>query len=401
VRPHHMRCSSRPTRDSLAWCLLANELLLSGAVVTCHRRGSGVHRYLRGGSRSSRKKQSAEAARAVPPTRLWSAAGGAAGPRRRVVMSAEAAAVRPHACLCVLRLEAVDLDDLGGDITPEEEQSLGERGLRQFIEAQTSIHDGVGQRRAACAIGTHDLDTIDWGSNAVAVAGAPSSEPNAAGASESRLNTLLIDARPPASVAMVPLKAESDCAMTVEAVIGAAVASTSRGGPVAAARRYAAPLASLPRVALLLDASGVVLSLPPLTNAKHSAVHACSRSILVEVTSATSLGVCRQAALDLIAELIDIVEKSPRELNGSTDAGSAPEPESAGEQGSAPAEVVAAAASAAARVDRAMTLAGATMPRRMRVTVEPLDVVCGWSLHSVRSRFPSIDELRAFDEGGG
>ena len=33
-----------------------------------------------------------------------------------------------------------------------------------------------------------------------------------------------------------------------------------------------------------------------------------------------------------------------------------------------------------------------------RVTVEPVDVVCGWAMGSVRARFPSVPELRSFDE---
>ena len=74
-------------------------------------------------------------------------------------MSAEAAAVRPHACFCILRLEAVEAMGATTSALTASDEGLGDRRLRQFIDAQTAIHDRVGQRRVACAIGTHDLES--------------------------------------------------------------------------------------------------------------------------------------------------------------------------------------------------------------------------------------------------
>ena len=70
---------------------------------------------------------------------------------------------------------------------------------------------------------------------------------------------LVIDARPPEEVVMVPLKAEGDTELTrarpASEVIAAALANESRDGAASGARKYASMLAELPRVPVLLDAA--------------------------------------------------------------------------------------------------------------------------------------------------
>ena len=145
--------------------------------------------------------------------------------------------MRPHMCMCVLRLESTATAAAATYV------GLGARRLQRFIEAQTHIHDdsALGGKRTLCAIGTHDLETVRcWSTNN-----------NAASPEVCVPSTLLIDARPPSDVLMVPLKAVTDTAVSVQAVIDQALAETSHGGPGAAARKYATVLASLPRVPLL------------------------------------------------------------------------------------------------------------------------------------------------------
>lgn len=230
-------------------------------------------------------------------------------------MSVESVAVRPHMCMCVLHL--------GG-------ASFTEDSLKAFIDAQTAIHDGIGRRRAACAIGTHDMATIPPGG-------------------------LTVDACPAAEVVLVPLKAmEEECEggaapqpRSAAAVIAAALADTSRDGAASGARKYASELAGIPRVPVLLDATGAVLSLPPLTNAVHSRVTLETKTILVECSSIESLAVCRAASLELIARTVAIFETGPDE------------------------------AAAAATV-----------------LVQPVSVLNGWGQAHARATFPLWDELR-------
>lgn len=74
---------------------------------------------------------------------------------------------------------------------------------------------------------------------------------------------LVIDARPPEEVVMVPLKAENDTELPGERararpaseVIAAALANESRDGAATGARKYASMLVELPRVPVLVDAA--------------------------------------------------------------------------------------------------------------------------------------------------
>ena len=372
--------------------------------------------HLRGGSRSEKKKAAAEAADSIPPTRLFSAT--AQPPqRKRVAITAEAVAVRPYMCMCVLRLEPVGAAECGGEAAGV---GLGPERLRRLIEEQNRIHDdaSLGAKRTRCAIGTHDFATIRCWSPATTAASADGA---------AAFQAMAIDAQPPGEAVMVPLKSDTGATVTVQAILSAALAETTHGGPAAAARKYATMLEALPRVPLLLDSDGVVVSLPPLTNAKHTAVHAGTSAILVEVSSAVSPDACREAALALIAATIELVENpkiAEREPEpepglpggGLAAAASADEEEIASVvdaeisrttrlQALQPQTASTAIATATAEIEEGdwpesppsaheVVVAQAAA----RVTVEPIDVVCGWAVQRVRARFPSIAELRSFDE---
>jgi hypothetical protein len=118
-----------------------------------------------------------------------------------LLCSVEAVAVRPHACLCVVHLT----DGTGS--TPET--------LKAFIDAQTVIHDTIGRRREACAIGTHDMRFVQLG------LGLDQAEATTAGG---RGAALCIDARPPEDVMLVPLKAAADVDGRVDAAAKEAAA---------------------------------------------------------------------------------------------------------------------------------------------------------------------------------
>lgn len=240
-----------------------------------------VLNHLRGGSRTGQKKEAAAAADAVAPQRLWSTEG--AETTVTATVSVEAVAVRPFCCICVMHF-APGIQ-------------FSEETLRAFIDAQTAIHDGpIGRRREGCGIGTHDMATIPPASGTVP--------------------TLRIDAAPPAEVTLVPLKmgladlqpGAGEALRPASGVIAAALAVEGRDGASSGARKYAGMLAGLPRVPVLLDSAGTVLSLPPLTNALHSLVTVATTSILIECSSTESEAVCREASLELIARTMAIFE---------------------------------------------------------------------------------------------
>lgn len=178
--------------------------------------------------------------------------------------------------------------------------------IASVLVRQTTIHDTIGRRREACAIGTHDMAHVVLES------------PSCGSAVRGDLQSLVIDALPPEEVMMIPLKVDEDAKLSQEGaqviraarpaseVIAAALANESRDGAATGARKYASMLAELPRVPVLLDATvrfcvqalnlndrnrkralttvvleccsqtqGTVLSLPPLTNALHTKVSVC------------------------------------------------------------------------------------------------------------------------------
>lgn len=281
-----------------------------------------VLNHLRGGSRTGQKKEAAAKMDAVPPLRMWNG-----GPAEVITatISVEAVAVRSFSVICVLHLAP-------GVVFTEET-------LRAFIDAQTTIHDGpIGRRREGCGIGAHDMSTIP-----VASETAP---------------TLRIDAAPPREVMLVPLKmgledlepGASEVLRPASEVMAAAMAAEGRDGAASGARKYAGMLAGLPRVPVLLDSAGTVLSLPPLTNALHTLVTVATTSILVECSSTESEAVCREASLELIGRTMAIFETAE------------------GASGSP------------------------------LVLVQQVPLCNAWGQGHLRTKFPSWEELRCFDD---
>ena len=132
---------------------------------------------------------------------------------------------------------------------------LGGGSLAQLIAMQEDLHDGIGRRRRKASIGLHDAGPVRF----------PLS-----------YTTVGRDHR------FVPL----GCAE--EATVDGALAGTPAGA------EYGRLLDGLERVPVLLDASGLTLSLPPVINGAATALSESTRDILVEVTG-TDRAACEDA----------------------------------------------------------------------------------------------------------
>ena len=172
--------------------------------------------------------------------------------------------MRPHICLCVLHLSGA------AKFTPSSLKAFidaqvvfakscvvsikswsSETLIISMLVRQTTIHDTIGRRREACAIGTHDMAHVVLES------------PSCDSAGRGDLQPLVIDALPPEEVVMIPLKVDEDAKFPQEIraprpaseVIAAALANESRDGAATGARKYASMLVELPRVPVLVDAA--------------------------------------------------------------------------------------------------------------------------------------------------
>lgn len=132
---------------------------------------------------------------------------------------------------------------------------LDGRSLAQLIAMQEDLHDGIGRRRRKASIGLHDAGPV-------------------------RFPLSYTAAR--RGHRFVPLGGKKE--MTVDEVLA--------GTPVGA--EYGSLLAGHSRVPVVLDASGLTLSLPPVINGEATALKESTADILVEVTG-TDRTACEDA----------------------------------------------------------------------------------------------------------
>jgi hypothetical protein len=239
----------------------------------------------------------------------------------------------------------------------------------RFIACQSAIHadPSLGNRRKAGALGTHN-------------------------ASEVTTWPLLFDAKPHNEVIMRPLAIgwmESKGVATAEAYARAVVASKSYSSDFrkAAAALLATPLcpalsedraADASHSATSVHSADAVLSVAPLTNGYRTRTTVDARgALLFECSGTEDEAVCRAMLLRLIAHAIAMVEggTTAESISGTGEVGD-------DEAGWVP---VIRDASATARL----------AARKVRVLVEPVELVCAWDRSRVRAVFPSDGELRS------
>ncbi|NXD82282.1 LRC47 protein, partial [Halcyon senegalensis] len=188
--------------------------------------------------------------------------------------------VRPFIVCCVLK---------GVNLKPG-------NALKRFLSAQTKLHEDICEKRTAATIATHDLQLIK----------AP----------------LTYDVQPPDELKITPLgrkeiKAKDLlCQLQLEAE---EQRKQKKRQNVSGLHRYLQLLDGKDNYPCLVDAEGVVISFPPITNSEKTKIRKDTRDLFLEVTSDTSLQICKDV---MDALILKIAELNRLTLENKEDSGS-------------------------------------------------------------------------------
>uniref|UniRef100_A0A8C2DA96 Phenylalanine--tRNA ligase beta subunit n=1 Tax=Cyprinus carpio TaxID=7962 RepID=A0A8C2DA96_CYPCA len=160
------------------------------------------------------------------------------GEPQRLVITEETASVRPHAVAAVLR-----------NITFTQER------YESFIELQEKLHQNICRKRTLVAIGTHDLDTIS--------------------------GPFTYTAKPPGEIRFRPLSQSKEY---TAAELMSLYKTDSH------LRHYLHIIENEPLYPIIYDSNGIVLSMPPIINAKNYSMLLNMRNVFC---------VCLQAKITL------------------------------------------------------------------------------------------------------
>ncbi|KAM9299151.1 leucine-rich repeat-containing protein 47 [Gastrophryne carolinensis] len=184
-----------------------------------------------------------------------------------VSVSATIKDVRPYIVCCVVK---------GMNLKPG-------NALKRFLMAQTKLHDDLCDKRTLATIATHDLQLVK--------------------------GPLLYDARPPKELKIVPLnRKEIDAKELVRQLQFEAEEQRKqkKRQNVSGLHRYLHLLDGKENYPCLLDAENVVISFPPVTNSDKTKITKSTQDLLLEVTSAASLQVCKDVMDALIAKMAEL-----------------------------------------------------------------------------------------------
>lgn len=155
------------------------------------------------------------------------------GGLQRLKVSKNTALVRPHCVAALLR-----------NIT------FTEASYDSFIDLQDKLHHNLCRRRSLVAIGTHDFDTIQ--------------------------GPFLYDALPPQDIKFKPLNQNKEFT---------AVELMELYKGESHLKQYLSIIRDKPVYPVIFDASGVVLSMPPIINGEHSKITLKTRNVFIESTA--------------------------------------------------------------------------------------------------------------------
>ena len=154
-----------------------------------------------------------------------------------------------------------------------------ESSYKLFIDIQTDIHQTIGKKRTVATIGTHDYKSVK--------------------------GPFYYEGKAPKDIKFVPLKEDKP-------FTGIELVKHFEKQNDQAMIKYMGMIKSNPLWPVLIDSSGEILSLPPVINSKYSQVSLQSTDILLEVTSSTSLAICKEVMgvlLQRISKLIPFEQK--------------------------------------------------------------------------------------------
>ncbi|CAG0886773.1 unnamed protein product [Cyprideis torosa] len=183
-----------------------------------------------------------------------------------IACSSKVKDIRPHIIACLVR---------GLDLS-------GPNVFKKFLVLQNKLHDTICQKRNAATIATHDLAKLPPGA-------------------------LLYDAGEPGSITLVPLNRQKET--TAEELFGTLqkeaehIRKEKKRNTYSGIHTYLYLLENKPLWPFLSDSSGRVISFPPITNCEATKMTPETKDILIEVTSSSSLNVCKTVCDQLLSEM--------------------------------------------------------------------------------------------------
>ncbi|XP_012631232.1 leucine-rich repeat-containing protein 47 [Microcebus murinus] len=184
-----------------------------------------------------------------------------------VRVSPEVRDVRPYIVGAIVR---------GMDLQPG-------NALKRFLAAQTKLHEDLCEKRTAATMATHDLHTVK--------------------------GPLLYGARPPQDLKIVPLgRREAKAKELVRQLQLEAEEQRKqkKRQSVSGLHRYLHLLDGKENFPCLVDADGDVISFPPITNSEKTKIKKTTSDLFLEVTSATSLQICKDVMDALILKMAEM-----------------------------------------------------------------------------------------------
>ncbi|XP_054250944.1 leucine-rich repeat-containing protein 47 [Indicator indicator] len=155
--------------------------------------------------------------------------------------------------------------------------------LRRFLSLQTKLHEDICEKRTAATIATHDLQLIK----------AP----------------LTYDVQPPDQLKIAPLGRKEIKAKDLLRQLQLEAEEQRKQKKrqnVSGLHRYLQLLDGKDNYPCLLDAEGAVISFPPITNSEKTKIRKETRDLFLEVTSDTSLQICKDVMDTLILKIAEL-----------------------------------------------------------------------------------------------
>ncbi|KAJ8264962.1 hypothetical protein COCON_G00140610 [Conger conger] len=184
-----------------------------------------------------------------------------------VKVAAQVKDVRPYIVCCVVK---------GMNLKPG-------NALKRFLTAQIKLHDDMCGKRTLATIATHDLQLLHW--------------------------PLLYDARPPKLLKIVPLSRKETSAADLLRQLqfeAEEQRKQKKRQNVSGLHKYLQILDGKENYPCVVDAQDQVISFPPITNSEKTKMRKSTAELFVEVTSSSSLQICKDVMDALIVKMAEL-----------------------------------------------------------------------------------------------
>ncbi|NXF70143.1 LRC47 protein, partial [Ciccaba nigrolineata] len=155
--------------------------------------------------------------------------------------------------------------------------------LKRFLSAQTKLHEDICEKRTAATIATHDLQLIR--------------------------GPLTYGVQPPDELKIMPLGRKEIKAKDLLHQLQLEAEEQRKQKKrqnVSGLHKYLQLLDGKDNYPCLVDAEGVVISFPPITNSEKTKIRKDTRDLFLEVTSNTSLQICKDVMDTLILKIAEL-----------------------------------------------------------------------------------------------